>query len=94
MTRGIAVAPVAFPSTLVDQIERVTRALGLPSRRLLSGAGHDAMNVAGLVDTGMVFVASRDGISHNEAEFSAPNDLAAGARVLLNVLADQAGVAP
>jgi len=52
-------------------------------KRLPSGAGHDAQMMARLCPTGMVFVPSRDGISHNPAEYTEPDDLVAGADVLL-----------
>lgn len=44
------------------------------------------MNIARVAPTAMIFVPSRDGISHNEAEYTAPNELAAGAGVLLHTL--------
>ncbi len=47
---------------------------------LLSGAGHDAMNVARVAPAGMIFVPCLNGISHNEAESATPQDLAAGVR--------------
>jgi len=50
--------------------------------RMASGAGHDAMNVADVTPTGMVFVPSEDGISHSPDEYTAPDELATGARVL------------
>ena len=53
-----------------------------------SGAGHDAMHIANLCPTGMIFVPCERGISHNEIENATPSDLAAGARVLAEVLAD------
>jgi len=55
-----------------------------------SGAGHDAQMLARVCPTGMVFVPSHDGISHNPAEHTDPADLAAGADVLLHVLLDLA----
>jgi len=61
------------------------------SMRMYSGAGHDAMNVANVGPTAMLFVPSQDGISHNPDEYTSPDDLATGARVLergLRSLAD------
>ena len=52
---------------------------------MTSGAGHDAQMIARLCPTAMIFVPSRDGISHNPHEYTAPADLAAGANVLLDV---------
>jgi N-carbamoyl-L-amino-acid hydrolase len=51
-----------------------------------SGAGHDAMHMARLCPTGMIFVPCAKGISHNEAESAKPSDLAAGCRVLADAL--------
>jgi N-carbamoyl-L-amino-acid hydrolase len=55
-----------------------------------SGAGHDAMHIATLCPTGMIFVPCEHGISHNEIENATPADLAAGARVLVEVLVELA----
>jgi N-carbamoyl-L-amino-acid hydrolase len=55
-----------------------------------SGAGHDAQMFARVCPTGMVFVPSVKGISHNPAEYTDPADLAAGADVLLAVVLDLA----
>ena len=51
-----------------------------------SAAGHDARYLHAICPTAMIFVPSRDGITHNEAEYTAPADLYAGARVLTDVL--------
>jgi N-carbamoyl-L-amino-acid hydrolase len=50
---------------------------------MISGAGHDAINVASVAPTAMIFVPSKDGISHNETEYSSPEACAAGCNVLL-----------
>jgi N-carbamoyl-L-amino-acid hydrolase len=55
--------------------------------RLASGAFHDALFMNDICPTGMVFVPCERGISHNPAENAKPEDLAAGARVLLAALA-------
>jgi beta-ureidopropionase / N-carbamoyl-L-amino-acid hydrolase len=51
-----------------------------------SGAGHDAMHMAKLCPTGMIFVPCLRGVSHNEAESATADDLAAGCRVLADAL--------
>ena len=57
-----------------------------------SGAGHDAQDVAKIAPTGMIFVPSRDGISHSPREFTTGRDMANGADVLLrSLLAIDAG---
>ena len=55
-----------------------------------SGAGHDAMHIATLCPAGMIFVPCERGISHNEIENATPADLAAGTRVLVEVLLELA----
>ena len=82
--------PCAFDPAVVDCIERAARALKLPHRRMPSGASHDAMYMARVCPTGMIFVPCERGISHNEAENAKPEDLAAGARVLTATLLELA----
>lgn len=78
--------PVEFDDRVVDLVERTARAHGRSVHRMPSGAGHDAQMLARLCPTGMVFVPSERGISHNPDEYTEPADLAAGADVLLHVL--------
>jgi len=82
--------PVAFDPSVVDLVEATARRLDLSVMRLPSGAGHDAQMLARVCPTGMVFVPSRAGISHNPAEYTSPDDLAAGAQVLAEVLVELA----
>lgn len=82
-----------FSDRIIDLIDRKRQDLQLPGRRMPSGAGHDAMYIPPLASTGMIFVPCVDGISHNEAEDALPEDIAAGARVLADCLADLAGKA-
>ena len=62
------------------------RELGLTTKSLPSGAGHDAQDMARLGPAGMIFVPSVGGISHSPREFSHPEDIANGANVLLHTL--------
>lgn len=78
--------PVVFDPRVVELVESTAAALGLSVRRMPSGAGHDAQILAGVCPAGMVFVPSVKGISHNPAEFTEPDDLIAGANVLLNTV--------
>jgi len=78
--------PVEFDPRIVSLVEGTARTLGLPVRRIFSGAGHDAQMLARVCPSGMVFVPSAGGISHNPAEHTDPADLEAGANVLLHVL--------
>jgi N-carbamoyl-L-amino-acid hydrolase len=67
-------------------IEESAKELGLTSRLMPSGAGHDAQDMARLAPVGMIFVPSVGGISHSPREFSRPEDIANGANVLLHTL--------
>ncbi len=60
--------------------------LGLASRPVPSGAGHDAQAMATITQSGMIFVPSVNGISHSPQEYTTPEDCANGASVLLNSL--------
>lgn len=83
--------PVFFSGDLIDCIRKSARQCGFTHMDILSGAGHDAMNVARVAPTGMIFVPCKDGLSHNEAESASAEDLAAGAQTLLFTLLAQAG---
>jgi N-carbamoyl-L-amino-acid hydrolase len=82
--------PVSFDPRMVARVRDAAHRLGLTSLDMVSGATHDAKYMADLCPTGMVFVPCRGGISHNESEWAAPEDLAAGADVLSEVVADLA----
>ena len=84
-------APVAFSPEMVARVEAAARAQGRSVRRMPSGAGHDAQMFAPHCPTGMIFVPSAGGISHNVREYTAPAQLVAGANVLLEVVQEVAG---
>ena len=67
-------------------IEASARELGLSTRRMPSGAGHDAQEMAHIGPAGMIFVPSVGGISHAPNEFTKPKDCVNGANVLLQTL--------
>ena len=79
-------APVEFDPRIVDLLEQLVDEDGRSHLRLPSGAGHDAQMMARLCPTGMLFVPSRDGISHNPAEHTDPEHLVAGADLLLRAM--------
>jgi N-carbamoyl-L-amino-acid hydrolase len=85
--------PVQFDDTVVSAVEQCAAALGLSVMRMPSGAGHDAQSFAPNCPTGMIFVPSVGGISHNVAEFTHTKDIEAGANALLLLIAGLAGVA-
>ena len=82
--------PVIFDAGLVDRVEHHAKALALGTRRMPSGAGHDAQMMQRLCPTAMIFVPSVDGLSHNVKEHTEPADLVAGAQVLLNLMVELA----
>jgi beta-ureidopropionase / N-carbamoyl-L-amino-acid hydrolase len=67
-------------------IDEAARELGLKTRQMPSGAGHDAQDMARLGPIGMIFIPSVGGISHSPKEFSRPEDIENGASVLLHAL--------
>ena len=78
--------PVEFDRRVVDAIEALAQKKGLSTRRMPSGAGHDAQMIARVCPTGMIFVPSLDGISHNPAEHTDDEDLVAGAQLLADAM--------
>jgi N-carbamoyl-L-amino-acid hydrolase len=75
----IAPTAAAFRAIIGD----AAQSLGLLSRVMPSGAGHDAQSMAVLGPIGMIFVPSVGAISHSPKEFSRPEDIVNGANVLL-----------
>ncbi|MBY2948374.1 Zn-dependent hydrolase [Rhizobium leguminosarum] len=78
--------PVKFDQGIVGLIEKAARDRGLACRRMTSGAGHDAQMIARIAPSAMIFVPSIGGISHNPREYTADEDLVAGANILLDVV--------
>ena len=73
---------------LMDELDSAVAGLGLPRRRLPSGAGHDAMAMAALTDIGMIFVRCKGGVSHHPDEAITAADAETGARVLMKFMRD------
>jgi N-carbamoyl-L-amino-acid hydrolase len=82
--------PVIFDAGMAALIERTAKGLGFSVRRMTSGAGHDAQMMQRVAPTAMIFVPSVAGISHNVREHTKPEDLEAGANVLLQVMLELA----
>jgi N-carbamoyl-L-amino-acid hydrolase len=64
-------------------ISEVSARLGLKTKSMPSGAGHDAQKLTQICPTGMIFVPSVDGISHSPSEFTKPEDVSNGCQVLM-----------
>ncbi|CDM62646.1 N-carbamoyl-L-amino acid hydrolase (plasmid) [Rhizobium favelukesii] len=82
--------PVRFDQRIVAKIEKAAKDRGLTSRRMTSGAGHDAQMIARIAPAAMIFVPSVAGISHNPKERTNDEHLIAGANVLLDVVGELA----
>ncbi|MCL6517294.1 MAG: Zn-dependent hydrolase [Alicyclobacillus sp.] len=80
------IPPVPCAEAIQEIIEDALGQLGLPAMRLVSGAGHDGMQLRDLCPVGMIFARSKDGISHDPAEYTSPEDCAAAADVLMHTL--------
>lgn len=80
------IPPLAFSEAIVAALEAAAHVSGRPWRRMYTGAGHDACNIARVLPTAMLFVPCRDGISHNEAEYTAPEYLGVGTQVLADAV--------
>ncbi|KOF52449.1 MULTISPECIES: Zn-dependent hydrolase [unclassified Achromobacter] len=79
-------APQPFDAALVQAVRDGAASLGLDSLDIISGAGHDAVYMARVAPTAMIFVPCKDGISHNEIEDARPEHLEAGCNVLLHAM--------
>ena len=80
-----------FHPDCIDAVARAAAKLGYSNMPVVSGAGHDAVYMAKLAPTGMIFIPCKDGISHNEIEDAQPEHLAAGCNVLLHAMLERAG---
>lgn len=76
--------PCNFDPSCIHAIRQAAIDLGYSHIDVVSGAGHDAIYMARLAPTGMIFIPCKDGVSHNEIEDAKPEDLEAGANVLLH----------
>ena len=91
-TKTLQRLPPAPCSALVqDAAREACETLGFEPFGLASGAGHDGMHLTELCPIGMIFVRSKDGLSHNPAEYSSKEDCVAGAEVLYRTLLKLAG---
>ncbi len=75
-----------FAPQCVDAVRSATEMLGYSHMQMVSGAGHDSLNLATVAPTGMIFVPCENGLSHNELENAKLADLEAGCNVLLHAM--------
>ncbi len=78
--------PMDMNARIIQTMEKECQDIGVPHRRMDSGAGHDAIWMARTWPTGMLFVPSAGGISHSPKEFTDPLHVTLGAQVLLNTI--------
>ncbi len=86
-----ALPPQPFDTQCVDAVREGARIEGYSHRDIVSGAGHDALFMARLAPTGMIFIPCEGGISHNEIENASKSDCSAGCNVLLHAIMQTAG---
>ncbi len=79
------------PTAILTAVQQAATMAGVAQQDLVSWAAHDAMNIAPIAPSGMVFVPSLDGRSHCPEEFTAPEDIAAGVAVMANTLLNVIG---
>lgn len=94
LERHVDVPTCPMDEGLQDAFARSVLSLGLDCRRLPSGAGHDAMAMARRFPAAMLFVRSKAGISHNPAEWTAPDDLGLAVEALIRTILDLAAREP
>ncbi len=84
--------PIVFNENCISAVRQSSKSQGYTSREIISGAGHDACNIASVANSSMIFIPCIDGISHNEVEDAKPEWVAAGGQVLLGAILEMAGV--
>ncbi|KAF5031533.1 putative hydrolase [anaerobic digester metagenome] len=83
-------APVPMSDRMISVIRKACDKCHIRYKMMPSGAGHDAMNVASVIDAGMIFIPCKGGISHNPAEAVLEADIADGFAVLYTALLEEA----
>lgn len=82
-----------FHPDCVNAVAKAAEKLGYSNMPAVSGAGHDAVYMARLAPSGMIFIPCKDGISHNEIEDAKPEHITSGCNVLLHAMLERAGLA-
>ena len=79
-----------FNKSIKNTIKDVSKKLNYSAKEIISGAGHDAVNINTIAPTAMIFIPCIDGISHNEIENVYKEDVTKGAQVLLHSMIELA----
>lgn len=82
------IPPIDMSKKVQAGLEKAAKNLGISNRVMISGAGHDAMSMAPLCDTGMLFIPCKKGISHNKIEFATIKSICDGAKVLYEYIVE------
>lgn len=80
------VEPTELSTRIVNNFREQSQSLGISEEPMVSGAGHDAMIFARVTDVGLIFVPSKDGISHHPAEWTEYSEIAKGVEVLFETV--------
>lgn len=83
---NLSSTPTFASQEIQDKMIQAAESLGISYIKMQSGAGHDTQEMAALGPIGMVFIPSKDGISHNPKEYSSPSQMAKGANVMLHTV--------
>jgi N-carbamoyl-L-amino-acid hydrolase len=86
LTPVLRIPAQPFDAACIALVEQAAAKLGYPARKMVSGAGHDAVNTARVIPTAMIFTPCKDGLSHNEAESLLPDEAAGGTQVLFEAV--------
>lgn len=84
--------PISFDLEMTELCRQTTATLAHAHRDMLAIAGHDAIALNNVTPTALIFIPSRNGLSHNETEYSDPESVTAGANVLLHAVLAKAGI--
>ncbi|MCS4435178.1 M20 family metallo-hydrolase [Aquiflexum gelatinilyticum] len=83
---NLGTTPTFASQEIQDKMVQAAKSLGITHINMQSGAGHDVQEMAKLGPIGLVFIPSKDGISHNPEEYSSPAEMANGANVMLHTV--------
>lgn len=80
------IEPTHFSEEIVNSFRKHSNQLGISNEPMVSGAGHDAMIFSKITNSGMIFVPSKDGMSHHPSEWTEYAEVAKGVEVLFEVV--------